>query len=685
MQADIRTYFEMEAKDLIDRLTLEAGLMSRVETGAGHDVEEQVRSGLQAMLRAAHTLKGAAHVVGERALAALAHEFEDAVVAYRDRPTNAAAQQLLRLADDLAVEFSPTTATAAEPASAVAETPLAAAAELVRTPSAGTVRVQVQEARGVLGQVCEVSIIAATMRAELESAQDTRFAGPSPELRAFARKVEDNLDRLDRHLAELHRMASQLRLSPVAGMLLEAGRIARATAAAQSKPVRCVTHSAMERLDAQVMEALQDALLHLVRNAVAHGVEPVEERLKHGKPATATISIAIERRGSSIALTCMDDGRGIALAPIREAAIRRGVWTEAQAQRASAEQVLQVILLADFSTRHTADAVSGRGIGLDAVRESAERMRGSLQVETVEGKGSTFTIIVPQTMFSVACLQVSVLETTLSIPLTAVEQTFRLKAHPNKSEEMSSSLRVGADLMPYLNLSDLLQPSGRRDSSGSVRRARVHGNRGPKSCVVVRDETRDGARRMALLVDRVEGSGEVLLRPLASYVAALPFIAGSAPGRTGEPHLVLDPAGLLQTALRQAPLQPRVQERLAPILVIDDSLTTRMLEQSILEAEGYDVDLATSAEQGLAMARLKTYSLFLVDVEMPGMNGFEFVQLVTTDPELQRTPAMLVTSLDSAESRERGRAAGALSYVVKGEFNQTMYLDRIRSVVGGMR
>ena len=127
------------------------------------------------------------------------------------------------------------------------------------------------------------------------------------------------------------------------------------------------------------------------------------------------------------------------------------------------------------------------------------------------------------------------------------------------------------------------------------------------------------------------------------------------------------------------------EEEVLPILVIDDSLTTRMLEQSILEAEGYEVELATSAEQGLAMARAKRYALFLVDVEMPGMNGFEFVATVTADETLSQTPAILVTSLDSAESRERGRAAGAYSYIVKGEFNQSIYLDRIRSIAGNRR
>ena len=202
-----------------------------------------------------------------------------------------------------------------------------------------------------------------------------------------------------------------------------------------------------------------------------------------------------------------------------------------------------------------------------------------------------------------------------------------------------------------------------------------------------------GDRRMALGVDRIAGLSDILVQPLPVFAGAASYVAGATMGPDGIPRPVIDVAALIDFAAGcrhagnpaerpSSSSSPAPSQEALPILVIDDSLTTRMLEQSILEAEGYEVELATSAEQGLAMARARPYALFLVDVEMPGMNGFEFVATVTADATLRATPAILVTSLDSAESRERGRAAGAYSYIVKGEFNQSIYLDRIRSVVG---
>ena len=204
------------------------------------------------------------------------------------------------------------------------------------------------------------------------------------------------------------------------------------------------------------------------------------------------------------------------------------------------------------------------------------------------------------------------------------------------------------------------------------------------TCVVLQI----GSERLACGVDRLLGVGDALVRPVSPLARVGAQVAGTTVSAEGVPSLVVNATELLRLArtgvLRAGASSPAKAEprKRKPILVIDDSLTTRMLEQSILETEGYEVELANSAEQGLAMAREKEYAMFLVDVEMPGMNGFEFVSLVSTDAQLKTTPAMLVTSLDSAEHRERGRAAGAVSYVVKGEFNQQIYLDRIRAVVG---
>ena len=174
----------------------------------------------------------------------------------------------------------------------------------------------------------------------------------------------------------------------------------------------------------------------------------------------------------------------------------------------------------------------------------------------------------------------------------------------------------------------------------------------------------------------------MLLRPLSDLVPVAPVVAGASLDEEGNPQLLLDPDALVAEAGRVAAVQPEPETRSMPVLVIDDSLTTRMLERSILESAGYEVDVATSGEEALDMARRRRYALFLVDVEMPGMDGYAFIERANADPVLAGVPSILVTSRTSPEDHRRGEEVGAHAYVVKSEFDQSDLLKRIRELVG---
>jgi two-component system chemotaxis sensor kinase CheA len=191
-----------------------------------------------------------------------------------------------------------------------------------------------------------------------------------------------------------------------------------------------------------------------------------------------------------------------------------------------------------------------------------------------------------------------------------------------------------------------------------------------------------GPRLVAIGADRLAGTSDVVVRPLPPFVEAVAAVAGAALDAEGNPQLVLDPAGIVAAVdgAAAAPGEAAPAAR-APILVVDDSLTTRMLEQSILESAGYDVELAVSAEQALELARARRYGLFVVDVEMPGMDGFEFVRVTRADPRTA-APAILVTSRAAPEDRQRGLDAGASAYVVKSEFDQGRLLAKIAELLG---
>ncbi|HEY3495485.1 MAG TPA: response regulator, partial [Polyangiaceae bacterium] len=191
-----------------------------------------------------------------------------------------------------------------------------------------------------------------------------------------------------------------------------------------------------------------------------------------------------------------------------------------------------------------------------------------------------------------------------------------------------------------------------------------------------------GERLAAIGVDRLEGTSEVVVRALPAVIDADALVAGAALDASGNPELVLDAAGLVAAAEQARGGSEDGRAPPPPLLVIDDSLTTRMLEQSILESAGYVVDLAVSAEEALEKARARRYGAFIVDVEMPGMDGFEFVTRTRADPELSKVPSILVSSRSAPEDLARGERAGASDYIVKGEFDQRRLLDTLRKLLG---
>jgi two-component system chemotaxis sensor kinase CheA len=261
--------------------------------------------------------------------------------------------------------------------------------------------------------------------------------------------------------------------------------------------------------------------------------------------------------------------------------------------------------------------------------------------------------------------------------MDAVEQTLRFgDAEVARSAEGNSIIHEGK-VIPFLALDLMLRRLG---SGGPNFGNRV--NTSVRSAVVVKS----AGRCVAIGVDRLLGAANIVMRALPSVVQADPVVAGVSLDAEGTPQLVLDPAGLVAAAEHSRGeafnAAAQAQTLRAPILVIDDSLTTRMLEQSILEAAGYQVELAISAEEGLIKAQGNLYSLFIVDVEMPGMDGFGFVAQTRADTVLRDVPAILVTSRDSVEDRLRGQQVGASAYVIKGEFDQMQLLQTIRTLIG---
>lgn len=682
MPRDAYKYFRVEARELLDGLT--QGIL-RIEKGEAS--QDQIGS----LLRLAHTLKGASRVVKQPAIAELAHAVEDILVRYREGQVAVLedhVSELLRLADGITTGLA-----ALEPE---AEPSAAAPARAASEEAPDTVRVDMKEVDAVLSSLSEASMQFTAIRKEAETVQQAKRmarqlgqqlrprgkeqngsavprAGALAEelsgtLDGLARGLAAHLEQAERELAQAREFAIHLRLLPAATILPALERAARDAAAALGKRVEF--HAAGgARLDAHILMVLRDALMHLVRNAVAHGVETEQERTAAGKPPAGRIEIQVHRRGSRVAFVCRDDGRGIDLEAIRRVAVKKGVISASQADTLQLSEAIELLVRGGVSTTGTPTEVSGRGIGLDVVRAAAARLKGELTVQIIPGKGTTVEVSVPVSLASVAALTVEAAGCVAAIPLDSVRRVLRVAEAEIAHSGSNESIGYDGGAIPFLPLAEALECPA---ASGAI-------HRGDWFVVVVSA----GASLAAIGVDRLLGSGIVLVRPLPALARAKPVAAGGCLDGEGNPQLVLDPAGLVESAQRNR-VRPSSSGGAArvPILVIDDSLTTRMLEQSILESAGHQVELATSAEEALEKARARPYSLFLVDVEMPGMNGFEFIARTREDPVLRDIPAILVTSRNSAEDKRRGEQVGAQAYIVKGEFDQGYLLQTIRRLEG---
>lgn len=686
MAPDPYRYFRIEARELLEGLT--QGVLAIEKGGGGRELVER-------MLRFAHTLKGAARVVRQIAIAESAHAVEDALAPWRATGGPVPRERiggLLERLDAIAAALRLLGPTAAAPPAGGASPPPA-------EEGFETVRVEIAEMDALLAGVAEAGVRIAALRREAADAGRARDLaralaerlrtrrgnghgnGDAPDAvkaRALADDLRSSLERLAGGLAagveragretdQVREQAGRIRLVPAHAMFAPLERAARDAAQALQKRIAFETAGGEHRLDAHVLAALRDALLHVVRNAVAHGIEPETERAAAGKPPVGSVRLQVDRRGSRVLLTCRDDGRGIDVEAIRRVAVRRGLIAAAEAGSLSLDDAVRLILRGGVSTTGAVTEVSGRGVGLDVVRTTADRLKGDVRVRSESGRGTTVEMSVPVSLSSLPALRVDAGGLVAAIPLDAVRRAARVVAGDFARSAGDEAIADGDRTIPFVPLAQVLRralPPGRRNR--------------PWSVVVVES----GGARAAVGVDRLLGTAALTVRPLPALAEADAVVAGASLDVEGHPQLLLDPSALVEAARSPGtrPPDPADARRL-PVLIVDDSLTTRMLEQSILETAGYAVDLATSGEEALRKARERRYGVYVVDVEMPGMNGFEFVEKTRADPALRETPAILVTSRGGPEDRRRGEQAGARAYIFKGEFDQAHLLRTIRELM----
>ena len=486
-------------------------------------------------------------------------------------------------------------------------------------------------------------------------------------------KMRDGLERvvaeattgnrgLIRTAGDLDAGVRSLRMVPFAeaGQGLE--RAVRDLALAAGKEVVFKLVGQEVELDRAVAERLKDALLHLVRNAVDHGIEAPGERTTAGKPAAGVITVSAALKGAQVEIAIADDGRGLDRARIREAARAKGLPESAEDR-----ELLALVFRPGFSTARALTAVSGRGVGLDVVKSQVNALHGTVALESVAGAGTTFTLTVPLTLTLIRAVLVESAGRTFAVATTQVMSLRRLIPKEVRNVGGREMLATIHGLLPLVSMAEALGLAPpRRD-------------RGQGGFVVLVEA---GTSRVAFVVDGLLAEQDLVVTGLGRRLRRVPNVAGCALLEDGGIALILSAAELAESALQTpagrllipSAAPPAVRKRL---LVADDSVTTRTLEKAILEEAGYEVRLAADGHQAWRILQKESIDLVVADIEMPGMDGFTLVETLRHSTVLPRIPVVLVTSLSSDKDRARGLEVGADAYIVKSGFDRNGLLEAI--------
>ena len=676
------------------------------------------REHLRGIFRVMHTLKGASRAAGVPLIEQVSHVLEGDLVRARDVGTPLEPAQLTLLQDAVdafggarerlsagqAVDSSalsgvlqrarrggsvarsvPTPASAPmpvvpppSPASAPpAEPPARPTAVEERLVREDHVRIGVNQADAITAAAGEIAVLASAL---------SDHAGDVRALRARLRTESCTDDVVDRELVRLMRQAAEdaralssisgrldgplrhLRQRPLRDLTDTLERTARDVARDVGKQIRIITEGDAIEADRVVLEALREPLLHLIRNAVDHGIEAPAVRAAANKSADGTIRVAVALRGDRLRLTVADDGGGLDL-PVIERVLEHSGRVVPSDSQALARSVFDD----GFTTRAVATTISGRGVGLGIVRASAERLGGTADVRSVRGQGTTFTMDVPVSIATLRALLVVVGGVILAVPSAFVERVIAVKAKALQRVDGRDVMLVDGPPVPVIPLAALVGPPYRGREWG-------------ESLQVVLLES--AGQRVAVTVDDLVDERELVMRPLEHVGAATAAATvGVALIGTGDLVLVLSVPALFAEAARSAgALTPSALPRRAPlsvrILVVDDSITSRTLEQSVLAAAGYDVVTAVDGLEAWNALQHSTFACVVSDVEMPNLDGIGLCERIRANPATATVPVILVTSLDQPAHRARGLEAGADAYVAKSSFDQDELLDTIRQLIG---
>ncbi|WP_313388040.1 hybrid sensor histidine kinase/response regulator [Achromobacter aegrifaciens] len=482
------------------------------------------------------------------------------------------------------------------------------------------------------------------------------------------------------HLAQrLYDTALACRMRPFGDGVGGMARMVRDVGRALGKQVRLEIEGEPTQVDRDILEKLDAPLMHLLRNAVDHGIEMPQDRLAAGKPAEGRIRLSARHAAGMLLIELSDDGAGISLDRLRVEVVQRKLASAETAARLTEAELLEFLFLSGFSTRGEVTEISGRGVGLDVVQTMVRQLRGAVRIQQQTGQGTRFMLEMPLSLSVVRSLLVEVQEEIYAFPLAYVNHALQVRAEDIEQLEGHQHFRFMDRQIGLVSARQILRTGGAAPASETV-------------CVVL---VGDHDRLYGVAVDRYVGERTLVVQPLDPRLGKVQDVMAGALMDDGTPLLILDVEDMLVSVQKLveggqlsrvdgagAAEQARRRKR---VLVVDDSLTVRELERKLLLNRGFDVAVAVDGMDGWNMLRSESFDLVVTDVDMPRMDGIELVSRIKADPKLQGLPVMVVSYKDREEDRRRGLDAGADYYLAKGSFHDDALLDAVEDLIGKAR
>jgi two-component system chemotaxis sensor kinase CheA len=728
--------FQIEHRDHVEQIR---ALLTTISGNAG----QLAGADLEEAFRRAHSLKGAARAVDLNAVEGLAHRLETLFSRVRqgvlllDGNVAAVIQQALDASEDCVTglgEKRPSPGL--EPAFQAIERVLGMQTEAIAAPEMApvaafepleTVRITARNFDGLLrsaaglltgsqrqnevtDQLNGISKQLAAMEKETESVRraaaatlrQVGAAGEIPRLSSFLQSMEKQVRSLCRqagtvrrlqqrstwtmrHLArQLQQDVWQARMLPAESLLEGYRKMVRDLARDEAKEIEFRATSTGVHADRRVLDALKDPVSHLLRNTISHGIEAPPERAAKGKPPVGLVTLRIEAEGGRLTITVEDDGRGVDLGRVAEVAVRQGILAEAEAARRSPQELSRILFRPGFSTSRSVTKLSGRGMGLSVVHEAVRRLQGDVDLRPADGGGTSIRISVPLSMSTHKLLLVSCGSRPFAVPMHAIERLYRTKLSSVETVEGKPVIVLDGQPVPLFSLLHLLSMKEAPVASQSATSRTAATGRTDALQVMI---LRSGGKRAAVTVDSFLREIDAIILDTGPASALDGKVSGGILLEDGSIAFVLNIMELMETPVHREigsllpPPEPARKRTNISILVVDDSLTTRTLEKSILEAHGYRVRVAVDGMDALEKLRTQKADLVIADIQMPRLDGFGLLQALKQDPGLAHIPVIMVTSIERPEDQERGLSLGAGAWIVKRKFDQAELLSAIRQIL----